>query len=177
MRTDLGLRRGRRGVRRSRSGSCCSSRLNPFNRSSTSALSLHPALVFRDDPAMAHDQHAVACPQIFQFAADHQNRLAVLPHFFDGAEQSFLRIFTSIPAVGSIRTRTEGVLARARPMTTFCWLPPDRLGDQLLGPFGDDPQRVDRRVGRRSAAMRRDGSRAARAGAQWSWSYCRRPRG
>ena len=125
-------------------------------------------LVFRDDPAMAHDQHAVACPQIFQFAADHQNRLAVLPHFFDGAEQSFLRLHVD-PGGRVHQNQNRGGVGEGAPHddgVTFAgcrrtgWRPTARR------PFGDDPQRVDRRVGRRSAAMRRDEAERPELGAQ-----------
>ena len=34
---------------------------------------------------------------------------------------------TSMPLVGSSRMMTRGSVASHLPMTTFCWLPPDRL--------------------------------------------------
>ena len=36
-----------------------------------------------------------------------------------------------------------GSLASARPMTTFCWFPPDSAETRLLRSLGDDAERVD----------------------------------
>ena len=33
----------------------------------------------------------------------------------------------STPRVGLLSSSTRGLLARARAITTFCWLPPDRV--------------------------------------------------
>ena len=41
---------------------------------------------------------------------------------------------TSTPAVGVMRTSSFGSLANARPITTFCWLPPDRSETGTCGP-------------------------------------------
>src|SRR5271168_4144630 len=42
--------------------------------------------------AVPHDQNAVACPEIFQLAADHQDRFALPPHVLDDLKQRFLRL-------------------------------------------------------------------------------------
>src|SRR5690349_6929822 len=41
---------------------------------------------------------------------------------------------TSTPAVGWINTSRRGSLASARPITTFCWLPPDSAATSSSGP-------------------------------------------
>ena len=63
---------------------------------------------------------------------------------------------TSTPAVGSISTRTDGSLASARPITTFCWLPPERPETSWSGPSVTMPRsRIAARSPARLAAAAR----------------------
>ena len=66
-----------------------------------------------------------------------------------------------------MRTRTEGSVASARPMTTFCWLPPERLDTGWSGPSVTMP----------SEAMARLVSAALRRGAMKPSGPSRRPIG
>ncbi len=63
---------------------------------------------------------------------------------------------TSTPAVGSISTSTDGSLASARPITTFCWLPPERLETGWSGPSVIDAEPVDQPARDVAAPPRRD---------------------
>ena len=51
---------------------------------------------------------------------------------------------TSIPRVGSSRSSTRGLRVRQRAITTFCWLPPDRLRIEASIPAVRMLQPVDR---------------------------------
>ena len=81
----------------------------------TSALSLQPALCSATIAAVPHDQHPVAGPQVLELAADDQYRLALRRMRSTTASSASLDL-TSTPAVGSIRTSTEGSFASARPI-------------------------------------------------------------
>ena len=140
--------------RRSRSGAAVRHAQIP-SIEATRALSLHPASCSATIRAVAHDQHAVAGPQIFQFAADHQDRLALPPHVLDDPEQRFLRLH--VDAGGRVhQNQDRGGVGERAPHHDLLLVAAGQAGDQLLRPLGDDPQRVDRRVGRSKPAARRD---------------------
>ena len=67
---------------------------------------------------------------------------------------------TSTPAVGSMRTSTDGDVARARAITTFCWLPPDRPETSCSGPWvtmPSEPIMPSATAARRRGAMKPSG--------------------
>ena len=121
-----------------------------------------------DDAALAHDQDAVAhAHHLRQLAGDHQDRHALpAPARSSGGGS---RPWRRRRCRASARPGSApcGLLASHLPSTTFCWLPPDSLLDDLLDAAGADAELLDARraPARVSAARSMKPSRATRRAA------------
>ena len=89
---------------------------------------------FAHDAALEHHQDAVAYAQVVEFVGHHQRR----PY---PQRAPARRLPAASPWIARRRRRSDrsaparvGSLASARAITTFCWLPPERLATGNSGP-------------------------------------------
>jgi hypothetical protein len=102
---------------------------------------------FTRDPPVAHDIGAIADVADFGLLRrDHQRSGTIRDQSVD--EREDLGFGSDIDAACRlVEDEQLGPAASHLPMTTFCWLPPDRSPDGLLVRWGHDPQLPDQIIG------------------------------